>query len=111
VVDATAHGIAPHQPGIVRLQQLGRSAPIVHAGVQPQIMGFLPALKADGPAIAVSGDDINSAWPARPARRISDGGGVVVVVAVMMGGFGNLVFGHTQAWNLFVVYNRVFSCA
>jgi hypothetical protein len=34
---------------------------MVHAGVQPQIMGFLPALKADGPAIAVSGDDINPA--------------------------------------------------
>ena len=58
-------------------------------------------------------------------RRISDGDVVVAVVAVMVvmivviviamavmrGGFGNLVLGYTQAWHLFVVYNRVFGCA
>jgi hypothetical protein len=40
VIDPRAHGIAPHEPGIKGLQQIGRRAHIVHAGVQPQVIGI-----------------------------------------------------------------------
>ena len=35
VVDPRAHGIAPHQPGIVGLQEVGHRSHILHAGVEP----------------------------------------------------------------------------
>jgi hypothetical protein len=37
-IDPSAHGIAPHEPGIIGLQQFGRRAHIVHAGVEPKLV-------------------------------------------------------------------------
>lgn len=34
-IDPGAYGIAPHQPGIARLQQFGRGPHISHAGIEP----------------------------------------------------------------------------
>ena len=38
MVDPRAHGIAPHQPGIVGLQQFGRSCDFCHARIEPQVV-------------------------------------------------------------------------
>ena len=35
VVDPRADGIAPHQPGIVGLQEVGHRSHILHSGVEP----------------------------------------------------------------------------
>jgi hypothetical protein len=35
VVDSSADGIAPHQPGIVSLQQFGRRTPTLNSDPQP----------------------------------------------------------------------------
>ena len=40
MVYPTAHGIASHQPGIARLQEIGRRHHIFHAGVEPEIVGM-----------------------------------------------------------------------
>jgi isoaspartyl peptidase/L-asparaginase-like protein (Ntn-hydrolase superfamily) len=40
MVDPTAHGIAPHQPGIERLQQIGRGSHICHSGIKPDVVGI-----------------------------------------------------------------------
>jgi uncharacterized membrane protein YfcA len=41
VIDSRIYGIAPHQPSMVRLQQLGRCGTIVHARIEPQIIAVL----------------------------------------------------------------------
>ena len=38
VVDPGAHGVAPHQPGIEELQQVGHRSHIRHSGVEPQVV-------------------------------------------------------------------------
>ena len=38
VIDPSAHGIAPHQPGIVRLQQFRRRRQILHSRIEPYIV-------------------------------------------------------------------------
>jgi hypothetical protein len=35
VVDPRAHGIAPHQSGVVGLQEVGHRSHILHSGVEP----------------------------------------------------------------------------
>jgi hypothetical protein len=37
-IDPHSHRIAPHQPGIARLQQFGRRSHIRHFGVEPQVV-------------------------------------------------------------------------
>jgi hypothetical protein len=39
-VDPSANRIAPHQPSVVGLQQIGSRVHIVHGGVQPQVVGI-----------------------------------------------------------------------
>jgi hypothetical protein len=39
-VDPFAHWIAPHCPGIERLQQFGRRSDIRHSGIKPQLVAI-----------------------------------------------------------------------
>jgi len=38
VVDPSAHGIAPHQPGIAGFQQFGRRTHAGHSRIEPQVV-------------------------------------------------------------------------
>ena len=38
MIDPRAHGIAPHEPGVERLEQFGRRTVILHAGIEPQVV-------------------------------------------------------------------------
>jgi hypothetical protein len=46
MIDATAHGVAPHQPGIEWLQEFGDRCDVLHSGVEPQIIAV--SIKDDG---------------------------------------------------------------
>ncbi len=37
-VDATAHRVAPHHPGVTRLQHVGHCSHVVHSRIEPQII-------------------------------------------------------------------------
>jgi hypothetical protein len=37
-IDATANGVAPHQPRFERLHQFGDRLDVLHSGVEPQIV-------------------------------------------------------------------------
>jgi hypothetical protein len=38
MIDPLAHQIAPHEPGVERLEQFGRRTVILNAGVEPQVV-------------------------------------------------------------------------
>ena len=40
MIDPSADGKAPHQPGVERLQQFGRRSHIRHAGIEPQVVAI-----------------------------------------------------------------------
>jgi hypothetical protein len=48
-VDPRAHGIAPHEPGVAGLQQLGRRSYIIHPRIEPQVVAV--RLKDDRHAV------------------------------------------------------------
>jgi len=52
VIDPSADGIAPHQLGVAGLQQIGRRAHILHAGIEPKLVGIW---MKDAPGIGFAG--------------------------------------------------------
>jgi hypothetical protein len=49
VIDPSAHGVAPHEPRIAELQQVGRHSYVIHPRIKPQVV--VVWIKNDGHAV------------------------------------------------------------